>query len=219
MIEFYGDSFSADTHGWPSILATKLSSDLNNHSVSASSITETIVSLKDKDSFGDIVCITVSSPDRIYHPNYLIHYSLAGDRPAITLAGDRPAIMPRGLVNPPTKELESAVKYYYTYLENDINRNIRYECQFNWMLNLTNNHPNTKFILIPCFENSDIVCEKFNAIITSPVLIDIWKSNSRSMPDVNHLTIKQNKQFADQIYKLLVEYDANKSKTVKISFK
>ena len=210
MIEFYGDSFSADTHGWPSMLATKLSSDLNNHSVSASSITETIVSLKDKDSFGDIVCITVSSPDRIYHPDYLIHHSLTGDRPTI---------MQRGLVNSATKELESAIKYYYTYLENDINRTIRYECQFNWMLNLTNKHPNTKFLLIPCFENSNIVCEKFNAIITSPLLIDIWKSNSRSIPDVNHLTMKQNKQFADQVYQYLLDYDTHKSKTVKISFK
>ena len=210
MIEFYGDSFSADTHGWPSMLATKLSSDLNNHSVSASSITETIVSLKDKDSFGDIVCITVSSPDRIYHPDYLIHHSLTGDRPTI---------MQRGLVNSGNKELESAIKYYYTYIENDINRTIRYECQFNWMLNLTNKHPNTKFLLIPCFANSNIVCEKFNAIITSPLLIDIWKTNSRSMPDVNHLTMKQNKQFADQIYQYLLDYDTHKSKTVKISFK
>jgi hypothetical protein len=87
------------------------------------------------------------------------------------------------------------------------------------MLNLTNKHPNTKFILIPCFENSNIVCEKFNAIITSPLLIDIWKNNTRNIPDVNHLTMKQNKQFADQIYQYLLDYDTNKSKTVKILFK
>jgi hypothetical protein len=146
----------------------------------------------------------------MYHPDYLIDHSLTGARPTI---------LQRGLVNSASKELESAIKYYYTYLENDINRTIRYECQFNWMLNLTNKHPNTKFILIPCFENSNIVCEKFNAIITSPLLIDIWKNNTRNIPDVNHLTMKQNKQFADQMYQYLLDYDTNKSKTVKISFK
>lgn len=204
MIEFYGDSFSVDTHGWPSILATKLSQDLINYSVSASSITETILSLKDKNSFGDIVCITVSSPDRIYHPDYLIHYSLSGVRPNV---------MQRTHTVLPTDELESAIKYYYTYLENDINRDVRYECEFNWFLNLTNKHPNTKFILIPCFELTNIVCEEFNGIITTPPLISHWKNQKH---EVNHISLLQNKKFADQLYDLILNYDTHKSKYVNI---
>ena len=210
MIEFYGDSFSAVTHGWPSMLATRLSQEVSNHSITASSITETISLLRDKDSFGDIVCVTVSSPDRIYHPDYLIHTSLGSNKPSL---------IHRGLTNPANSELQTAIKYYYAYLENDVNRIVRYECQFNWLLNLTNKHPNTKFVLIPCFENSNILYEQFNAIITSPLLIDVWKINNRNIPDINHMTMKQNKQFADQLYELLLDYDSNKSKTVEISFK
>ena len=217
MIEFYGDSFSASSNGWPSMLATKLSLDYVNRSRAATSVTEAITSLQAKESFGDIVCVTVSSPDRIYHPDYLIHLSLKGDLPSIVLRDPINTASSKFIKS--IKEIETAVKYYMTYLENDVNRSIRYECQFNWLLNLTNKHPNTKFILIPCFEHCDIIVDNFNAVITTPPLADTWRSNGDNPYEVNHLTLKQNKQFADQVYELLLNYDANKSKTVEISFK
>lgn len=207
MIEFYGDSFSADTHGWPSMLATKLSHDLINHSTISSSITETIICLKGKQSFSDIVCITISSPDRIYHPDFLINLSLSSGEPCL---------IPRKNCRAPVSrydELKNAIKFYYTYLDNDINRSIRYECEFNWLLNLTNNHVNTKFVLIPCFELTNIAYSEFNGIVITPPLINYYK-NKRS--DINHISPQQNKKFAEQLYDLLLDYDNNKSKYVNI---
>lgn len=208
MIEFYGDSFSADTHGWPSMLASKLSLDLINKSISGSSITETIKILKEKNSFGDVVCITVSSPDRLYHSEYFIQPGKQTNKLDLDLKKYIYRRNPKIIQN---KELATAVKYYYTELENEVTRNITYECQFNWFLNLTNNHPNTKFVIIPCFELTSVVCKQYNAIITSPVLTEVLDS-SKMTPNANHMDIKQNNKLSCQLYDLILDYDNNKSK-------
>lgn len=210
IIEFYGDSFSFDNHGWPSMLATKLSHKILNYSISASSIVETISLLKTRDKLGDIVCITISSPSRIYHPDYLIHPGLTEKSPSIITKKHKVGY---------SDEIKAAVKYYFAYLENDISRSVLYECQFNWLLNFTNKFPNTKFVLIPCFETTNIIVDKYNSIITSPELINVWLSNERGIPDVNHMTLRQNKYLADQLYELILNYDHNKSKITEIIFK
>ena len=210
IIEFYGDSFSFDSYGWPSMLADRLSHKILNHSISVSSITETISLLRTRDTLGDIVCITISSPDRIYHPDYLIHP---------TLTSKSHTLIPKKHTVEFSDEIETAIKYYFAYLENDTNRSVRYECQFNWLLSFTNKFPNTKFVLLPCFESTNIIVDNYNSIITNPKLIDIWLKNKRGVPDVNHMTLLQNKQLADQLYELLINYDSNKSKIKDIIFK
>ena len=207
MIEFYGDSFSSDSYGWPGMLAKKLSHDLINHSIAGSSITETIMLLKQHVSFGDIVCITISEPNRLYHPDYFIYKSLKRKKTSCTL---------KNPLNSRDEEVVAAVVNYYDLLDIKDSREIMYECQVNWLLTLTNKYVNTKFILIPAFAKPNTFIDNYNAVITTPSLIDFWRSIDIVKYEENHFTLNQNKQIADQLYDIIMDYDSKKSTMVNI---
>lgn len=216
MISFYGNSLSFATHGWPSMLAKKLNMPLENFSRPAESITEAIFNLRKKESFGEVVCVTISTPERIYHPDYLIYKSLRKKNPRVM---DKRPVMPKKIDIDTMKE---AVNQYYTYIDNPENQEILYEMMINWMLTLTNNHPKTKFILIPAYKKPTLLQKEFNAVITYPcfidVLLEMWSKNGGVDLGTNHFSIAQNKKIADMMYELIVNYDTYRSSIVKQDF-
>lgn len=205
-IVFFGDSFSVNQEGWPGMVVEKLSCDWENYSKAGSSLDYCYMILNDyfeKNPEPDVVAITVTSSDRLYHDDHLI---LASG--AFTYNHD-----------PAPKEIRKAAEDYYTYLHSGMITQIRARMFYNALAMFTLQHPAVKFIILPCFEPFGNTIYG-NYVATGPRLMNF----SELSPDLmakeatgettdrnNHLTRTQNRDLAAAVVKMIDNYTYGKT--------
>lgn len=200
-IVFFGDSFSVNQEGWPGMVVEQLGCDWQNYSMSGSSLDYCYMILNDyfeKNPEPDVVVITVTSSDRIYHDDHVI---LASG--AFTYE-----------FKPAPKEIRRAAEDYYTYLHSGMITQIRAQMFYNALSMFTLQHPKVKFIILPCFEPFGNTIHG-NYVATGPRLMNF----SELEPDLmaqeargettdrnNHLTRTQNEDLAKAVVDMINNY-------------
>ena len=212
-ILFLGDSYSVNHEGWPSRVVNILNAKAVNHSRAASSLNYMFTKLDHalKYEFYDIVIATITSGDRVFHSDKIIHAGFPQYNDGTPITG---------------KE-RKAIDLFYTYLWDSQNGCINEQIFQLAMTTISLLHPKTKFIFLPAFsewKSSSVG----NYVYTHPRLIDISFLDSESqrmeaegLPTtrLNHLTKKQNNDLADQIITMINQYNFNSATLYDLNLK
>jgi len=202
-ILFLGDSFSCNQEGWPSRIANTLNAQSTNHSRAGSSLNYMFQKLDHalKYEFFDVVIATITSGDRIFHRDKIIHGGFPQYNDGTPMVG---------------RERE-AVDLFYTYLWDDQNNFINDQLFQLAMTSISLMHPKTKFIFLPAFSEWKSM-NVGNYAYTYLRLLEFSFLDSESqrmevagLPTarLNHFTKKQNDDLADQIVTIINQYNFN----------
>jgi hypothetical protein len=216
-ILFLGDSYSSssndlnDRHeGWPAKVTEILNAKAVNFSQAGSSLNYTFTKLDSafKDQFYDVVIITVTSGDRIFHSDKMISSGFPRYNTGKLITG---------------KERE-AIDLFYTWVWDSRNSEINAQIFQLAMTAFSLLHPKTKFIFLPAF-NSWTTSDVGNYVYTNPKLIhfSLLDPDSQKLEilglesnRLNHLTKQQNKDLANQIVAIINQYNFNTVTPVKL---
>lgn len=202
-ILFLGDSYSCTNRGWPSRVTQALNATAVNHSRAASSLNYMFTKLDSELAlkFYDIVIVTITSGDRLFHRDKIISARRRQYHDGTPMVG---------------KE-QKAVDLFYAYLWDSQNRDINAQVFQLAMTAISLLHPKTKFVFLPAFDVWKNLTVG-NYVYTYPRLLDFSYLDMKSQKveeeglttnRLNHLTEKQNIDLADQIVDMINQYDFN----------
>jgi hypothetical protein len=199
LILFVGDSYSANYDGWPSVIVNHYNADYINESMPGSSLNYMFSKLENqlKKNLPDVVIITITSGDRLFHPDMIIFGSEVHDNGT-------------GV----DKKIRKAVDQYYHYIYSSVNSDITSRIFNLAMASFTVKYPSIKFIILPCFHNwQHTACGNYVAF--TPRLMEFslrdevaHKNEVAGIPAVrnNHLSYKQNINLANIIIEEINSY-------------
>ena len=202
-ILFLGDSYSSNDSGWPSQVAQALSATAINHSLAGSSLNYMFTKLDSElnDKFYDIVIVTITSGDRLFHSDKLIVPGSSRYNDGTPIVG---------------KE-RKAIDFFYTHVWDLRNGNITGQLFQLAMSTFSLVYPKTKFVFLPAFsdwENHSIG----NYVYTYPRLLYASQLDTKSQKmeqeglitnRLNHLSENQNTDLADQMVAMINQYNFN----------
>lgn len=202
-ILFLGDSYSEAHNGWPSKVSESLNAESANFSRGASSLNYLFTKLdyELKNNFYDVVICTITSGDRLFHRDKLIHGGFPQYHDGTPLV-DRE---------------KEAIKLFYTYLWDSQNGLINEQVFQLAMSAISLLHTDTKFIFLPAFGSWEHV-PVGNYAYTNPRLAEFSELDTRSQQlefngkpstRLNHLTLQQNNDLANCIVDMIKQYDFN----------
>jgi hypothetical protein len=197
-----GDSY-AEHHpglGWTSLVEKHFNCNVDNYAKPGSSINYAYSVLTDrlKTVKYDVVIFVLTSGNRIYHRNMFIH------------AG----YMKYNNGDPVSDDIKKAVKNYYLHLYDEANTPIMEHMACHALTSISLEHPDTKFIFIPAFEEFKKI-NNGNCVITKKRLIHysmLDKKNhtaevrGKLVERINHLSFRQNKTLSDYVISFINDY-------------
>lgn len=210
-IAFFGDSFSGDDAGYPNRISKHFNCIHENHSQPAAGPLHTYMKLRDRflsnTDLPDVVIVTISHSDRLFHDTYLIRSNGAVDNN----------------FNPAPDDFNEAVSMYYSKLFSTEGSKLMHELYCKSLAQFSLDHPTTKFIFLPCFDSftGSILG---NYAVTGPRLmnfaeidmdIQLREFNGEHLRN-NHLNEKFNKNLANIIIREIERYRYGKIKVVDI---
>ena len=189
-ISFYGDSFCATNSkdSWCNILAYKLDAEIYRFGVQGSSIWQTFLEFEKDKIKSDFMFFCWTEPSRLYHPTLPLTFS-----------------------NKPIEGTDinvwDAATKYYRYLSYSEKDEISYKYALSWFDKSVLSKYNSSCKIIQTW-----------SIVKFPIYLDTgfflnetcmeyaqqrdYKKNYNFLFDPNHLTIEQNQNFAEKIYKI-----------------
>jgi hypothetical protein len=159
--------------------------------------------------FYDVVIVTITSGDRLFHSDK-------------TITAFRPQYNDG---TPMVGQEQKAVDLFYAYLWDSQNRDINGQVFQLAMTAVSLLHPKTKFVFLPAF-NEWKKLTIGNYVYTYPKLLEFsyLDIKSQRMEEaglttnrLNHLTEKQNTDLADQIVAVINQYDFNSVTTCRLN--
>lgn len=206
-ILFVGDSYSTNYNevSWPANVEKHFKCKSKNLSKPASSLNYIYNSLIEelKNNTYDVVVITTTSSDRIYHSKMLIHSQFPQNKDG----------------SPVSDEIKQSIDLYYKNLYDKENQDIHWNIFCRGILHLTLEFPNVKFIIVNAFEFFDYY-DKGNCVVIDEQIIEFSLLDRHghrtetlgkfSKDRYNHLTVLQNRTLALHINRFIEEYEFGK---------
>jgi len=187
-INFCGDSFCARDasdedklkYSWTSLLANKLNYKIIGGGKSGSAYEHAIKSFNDK---ADITIFCWTDSDRIYNEKYTINSKTANEYKDIN-------------------SVYKAADYYYNYLHDSSLSKLRYMRELYWFDKVILSKYKGIVVHISCFHT---IYQFTNGINIPDLLYEspLSREGNHKQQIANHLTIQENIELANKIYKVL----------------
>lgn len=197
-----GDSYATTYSelGWGSLIKNHLKCHVDNRSLPGTGIIYSYNQLTNALKYNDydVVIVVITSADRPYHRNILIH----GGFPKYNDG------------TPVSDEIKQAIKSYYLHLYDNENSQITNSMFCRSLAQISLERPNTKFIFLPAFDQFEKL-EKGNYVVTGPRLLHYSMLDKEShdaevrgelVEKLNHLTFLQNETLTNYIIEFINNY-------------
>ena len=197
-----GDSYAVNFSElyWTAIIEKQFDCEVENHALPASSVSYSYKKLTHalKKNKYDVVIVALTSADRPYHRNMLIH----GGFPQYNDG------------TPVSKEIQKAIQSYYVHLYDIENTVITHSMFCRALAQLSLEYMQTKFIFLPAFDEFEKV-RVGNCVITNQRLIHYSMLDQEGhaaevrgecVEKPNHLTFFQNQTLANYIITFINDY-------------
>lgn len=200
-----GDSYSTNYSdlSWPAIVDKHFDCTSINLSRPASSLNYSynLLTRELKTTHYDVVIFALTSSDRLYHKDYLIHGGFPQHHDG----------------TPVNDNIKKVIKDFYVHLYDIDNTHITWDIFCHGLASVSLEFPSTKFIFIPAFHEF-IKINIGNCVITNSRLLDFsmldkiaHDAEYRGVPAVrnNHLSFKQNNSLANYVIDSIENYEYN----------
>lgn len=197
-----GDSYATNysEYSWTSLVEKHLNATVENHARPASSLNYSYLKLTaslSKDGY-DVIIFVLTSADRLYHRDMLIHGGFPQYNDGTPVTGD----------------IKKAVKSYYAHIYDSENTPIINNIFCRALGQISLDYPNTKFIFVPAFAEFEKI-NFGNCVVTSSRLLDYSlldkerhdaEVRGEIVDSPNHLTFFQNQTLANYIIEIIDNY-------------
>jgi len=197
-----GDSYAVNFSElyWAAIIEKHFNCEVDNHALPGSSVPYSYKKLTHalKTNKYNVVIVVLTSADRPYHGNMLIH----GGFPQYNDG------------TPVSKEIQKAIQSYYVHLYDIENTSITHSMFCRALVELSLEHMQTKFIFLPAFDEFENV-RLGNCVITNQRLLHYSMLDQEGhaaevrgecVEKPNHLTFFQNQTLANYIITFINDY-------------